>query len=295
MPSYVIITPVRNESERFGKTIDSMIAQTIRPSLWVIVDDGSTDDTGARADAAAKEHDWIRVIHRPDRGCRKQGGGVIEAFYDGFSLLNSQAKAAAESWEFIGKLDGDLAFEPDYFEKCFRRFQKDARLGIAGGTVCRQSEQGLVAECNGDPDFHVRGAVKIYRRACWDQISGLVRAPGWDTIDELKANMLGWETGTFKDIKVHQLKETGSADGAWANWVKNGRANYLTGYHPVFMVLKCASRFFARPYGVGALGLLCGYVGGYMKSIPKVADEPLVRYVRQQQMNRLFRRQSLWK
>lgn len=299
MVSYVVITPVRNEEARFPQTIASMAAQTVTPRLWVIVNDGSTDGTGALADQAAREHSWIRVIHRPDRGFRKQGGGVIEAFYEGYTLLNQElstrkAQPSSNPWDFLVKLDGDLTFAPDYFARCLAHFARDPQLGIGGGTICQNDHGLLVVECKDDPAFHVRGATKIYRRECWDALGGLLRAPGWDTLDELKANMLGWRTCSFKDLLIVQLKPTGSADGAWRNWFKNGRANYITGYHPLFMLTKCLNRLFRPPLGVGALGLFCGFMSGYFQRLPQVPDPELIRYLRQQQMSRLLMRKSLW-
>jgi glycosyltransferase involved in cell wall biosynthesis len=287
-PAYVIITPARNEGERIQKTIDSVAKQTIRPMRWVLVDDGSADKTGPLIDAAAKEHSWISAIHRPDRGFRKQGGGVIEAFYDGLKLVEE------ESWDFLGKLDGDLAFPADYFENCLSRFAADSRLGIGGGIICQGFNGAMVESASGDPPFHVRGATKIYRRATWQAIGGLIKAPGWDTLDEVKANMLGWRTYSFKELLVLQLKPTGSADGSWRNWVKNGRANYVVGYHPLFMLLKCLKRLRHKPYGITALGLLVGFVSGYLKRIPQVNDKPLIEYLRDQQWRRLTGRPSLW-
>jgi poly-beta-1,6-N-acetyl-D-glucosamine synthase len=286
--SYVIITPVRNEGERIQKTIDSVVKQTVRPSKWVLVDDGSTDKTGPLVDAAASDHPWIRVIHRADRGCRKPGGGVIEAFYDGYTLLER------DPWDFLVKLDGDLEFAAEYFENCLTRFAADKELGIGGGSIYGELNGAMVEDSPGDPPFHVRGATKIYRRVCWEAIRGLLRSPGWDTLDEVKANMLGWKTRSFKDLRVVQLKPTGSADGSWQNWVKNGRANYITGYHPLFMVLKCLKRTFQRPYGLAGAGLLSGFLGGYIRGLPQVPDGALIKYLRRQQMNRLMGKQSLW-
>lgn len=297
--TYVVITPVRNERERFGQTIASMVAQTVRPQLWIIVNDGSTDQTGDLADQASREHSWIRVVHRSDRGARKQGGGVIDAFYDGYNLLNSQlstlnSQPSTTQWDYLGKLDGDLSFQPDYFERCFERFARDDKLGIGGGRVFYRINGALVEDAPGDPAFHVRGATKIYRRATWETIGGLLRAPGWDTLDELKANMCGWRTYSFRELPVVQLKPTGSADGAWRNWFKNGRANYITGYHPLFMLSKCLRRLHRSPVGIGAAGLFCGFVTGYLKRVPQVPDPALVRYLRRQQLNRLLFRESLW-
>ncbi len=288
-PGYVIVTPARNEGENLRKTIDSVVSQSLRPNAWVLVNDGSSDNTAEIADAAAKQHTWIKTVHRSDRGCRKPGGGVIEAFYDGYKLVE------LEPWDFLAKLDADLSFGPDYFEQCLARFDAEPKLGVGGGSIYIALDGTEVDDAPNDPPFHVRGATKIYRRACWQAISGLLKAPGWDTLDELKANMLGWKTYSFKDLRVRQLKPTGSADGTWPNWFKNGRANYISGYHPLFMLTKCMRRLFTKPFGIAGVGLLCGFVSGYLKRVPQVADDQLIRYVRQQQMQRLLLRESLWR
>jgi len=287
-PVYILISPVRNERDRFQRTIASVVSQTVRPSFWIIVDDGSSDETGAIADQAAREHAWIRVVHRSDRGFRKQGGGVIEAFYDGYRLIEN------ERWDFVGKLDGDLSFDKDYFARCLARFSQDPGLGIGGGTVWTQTDSQLFNDGNSDPKFHVRGATKIYRRSTWEAIGGLVCATGWDTLDEVKANMLGWRTYSFPELKTIQLKSTGSADGTWKNWFKNGVANYMVGYHPLFMGIKCLRRLFERPYFVVGMALGAGYFSGYWKRKPRGTDRDVIRYLRRQQLNRLFFRNSLW-
>src|SRR5262249_30682306 len=161
-------------------------------------------------------------------------------------------------------------FEHDYFECCFAHFDSDPKLGIGGGTICGDINGTLVEESPGDPRFHVRGATKIYRRACWDAIGELAKAPGWDTLDEVKANMLGWKTYTFPELKLKHFRFTGNADGTWKNWVKNGRANYVTGYHPLFMLLKCAKRLLKKPYGIASFGLLSGFCGAYLRRVPQV-------------------------
>jgi poly-beta-1,6-N-acetyl-D-glucosamine synthase len=285
---YLVITPVRNEEANIPRTIASFVAQTVRPSCWMIVDDGSTDRTGKIADLAAAEHAWIQVCHRTDRGFRQPGTGVVQAFGDGLAAV------ANGTWDFLVKLDGDLEFGPDYFEKCFEEFEKNPKLGIGGGTICQRVGQELRVESGGDPAFHVRGATKIYRWDCWVQLGGLMPAPGWDTIDELKANMLGWETYTFPALKIHQLKDTGSADGRWRNWVKNGFANYVTGYHPLFMAAKCLRRMARPPYVLGGCALAFGYLKGLLSRAPRVQDSELIRFVRRQQMNCLRKQPSLW-
>lgn len=287
MINYVVITPARDEESHIHLTIRAMAEQTLRPAQWVIVDDGSRDRTREITDCAASTHSWITVVHRSDRGFRQAGGGVVEAFYDGFSYLQCQ------NWDFLVKLDADLSFAPDYFESCFTRFQADARLGIGGGGIYHIDQGRLVLEPN--PAFHVRGATKIYKRECWDKLEGLTAAPGWDTIDEVKANMLGWRTQTFPELQLVHHRTTGAADGSWKDSVKNGFANYVAGYHPLFMLTKCARRLIKRPYVTNAAGLLWGYVRGYLKRSPRVHDRSLITYTRSQQIRRLVGLDSIWK
>ncbi|MHC1764106.1 MAG: glycosyltransferase family 2 protein [Verrucomicrobiia bacterium] len=285
--TYVVVSPTRDEENHLPKTIASLAGQTVKPKWWVIVDDGSKDQTGAIADDAAAQHPWIRVIHRQDRGFRQAGGGVIDAFYAGLAAVDAP-------WDFLVKLDADLSFGPHYFEKCLRHFMHDPRLGIGGGTVCQGIDGQLQCESKIDPTFHVRGATKIYRRECWDQIEPLIRCPGWDTVDEVKANMLGWRTMTFSELRVEHHRLTGQAYGAWNDWVKGGRGNYIAGYHPLFMLVKCFKRLFYRPFVLGGAGLFWGYANSWVRGLPRVNDEELIRYFRNQQLNRLMLRKSLW-
>jgi glycosyltransferase involved in cell wall biosynthesis len=288
LPAYVIISPVRNEEEFLPCTLESLARQTIRPAKWVVVDDGSTDQTRKIAEQAAEQYSWITVVVRKDRGFRQAGTGVIQSFYDGYAAI------ANEPWDFVVKLDGDVTLPPDYFEKCLAHFEANERLGISGGTVCKRTPDGLEPESRVDPPFHVRGATKIYRRECWKQIGGLVRQPGWDTLDEVKANMLGWTTTTFPEVRLEHHRPAGGAYGTWNNWVKNGLANYIAGYHPLFMAVKCLKRVMDAPVIVGAVGLWWGFLSGYLRGVAQVDDRELIRYFRRQQIARLLGRPSLW-
>jgi poly-beta-1,6-N-acetyl-D-glucosamine synthase len=287
MTKYVIITPVRDEEEFIAATIDVVSRQTILPKEWVIVNDGSSDRTGEIIDRYAAKFPWIRAVHRENRGFRKSGAGVVEAFNDGHNALVS------DDWEFIVKLDGDLTFSPDYFEQCFARFASEPKLGVGGGEIYHDLDGRITLEAT--PRFHVRGATKIYRKECWDTIGGLWMAPGWDTIDEVKANMLGWTTHSFKELRLHHHRFTGTADGLVANRVKHGIACYVTGYHPLFLAASCFRRLVQKPYVVGSFAVLAGFLKGYWKKLPRVDDPHLIRYVRGQQLRRLCSLETIWK
>ena len=284
---YVIVTPARDEAHHIENTIRSMVSQSVKPAQWIIVDDGSSDKTGEIIDHYAGEYRWITPVHGADRGERVNGSGPMQAFYRGMESLS------VTDWEFLVKLDADLSFAPDYFEKCFAEFASDARLGIGGGLIVDDHDGVLKIEPV--PKFHVRGATKIYKRSCWEALGGLIAAPGWDTIDEVKANMCGWTTRNFPYLRLEHHRPTGAADGYWRNAVKDGCADYISGYHPLFMCLKCVKRLFRYPFIMGSAGLAYGFLDSYRRRIPQVADPELIRYVRNQQLRRLFLMSSIWK
>jgi glycosyltransferase involved in cell wall biosynthesis len=284
---YVVITPVRDEEAYLRLTIESMIGQTIRPAEYVVVNDGSKDKTGQIIDEYACKYSWIRAVHRKDRGFRKVGGGIIEAFNSGLEMV------ACKDWDFLSKMDGDLSFDPDYFEKCFEYFRKNPRLGVGGGYLYHTANGKRELEVN--PLFHVRGGVKIYRRACWEAIGGLWVGPGSDTLDDVKANMLGWTSRSFPELLIHHHRVTGSAYGLWGAAVKDGRADYVSGYHPLFVLGKSLARLPRKPYILGSLGLLWGHIKCRLNGMRRVNDPQLVKYLRQQQMARLLGRETIWK
>jgi len=283
---YCMITSVRDEEQFIEGTVESVLRQTVRPIEWIIVDDGSTDSTGSIIHRCAQEHSWIRPLQRTDRGYRSTGGG-IEAFLDAYPLLQRQ------DWEFLVNLDGDLTFAPDYFERCFEHFRRAPRLGIGGGTVYKKVGKRLRWERA--PYFHVRGATKIYRRECWESLGGLFRGLGWDTVDELKAHQLGWITRTFPDLMLVHHRATGAAWGSWGNALNDGEADYIVGYHPVFFALKCIRNIFDSPFVFRSIGVAYGFLRCAVRRTPRIRDQELRSYLRQQQLRRLLGMVSIWR
>ena len=286
-PRYLIITPVRDEERHIESTLESVCNQTILPSEWVIVNDGSTDRTGQIVDRYATRFPWIHAVHRANRGFRKSGGGVVEAFYEGYKARQFN------EWGYIVKLDGDLSFDPDYFENCFGHFQRDLRLGIGGGEIYHQMSGQLKLEAN--PKFHVRGATKIYRRACWEAIDGLWPAAGWDTIDEVKANMLGWKTYSFPELRLLHHRFTGTEEGLVRDRMKHGVACYVSGYHPLYVAASCVYRLRQRPYLIGSAAILYGFLKAHFTRPPRLEDRSYLSYIRSQQLRRLCGMESIWR
>ncbi|MFQ5612355.1 MAG: glycosyltransferase [Anaerolineae bacterium] len=276
--SYVVITPVRNEAEYIEKTLRSMTRQTIKPREWIIVNDGSTDETAQIVSGYSQEHPWLKLVDREDRGARQRGKGVVEAFYTGH-------KTITQDFDFIVKLDGDLSFEPDYFECLLREFAANPKLGIAGGAVYERPEGGEWALAASKD--HVRGPTKVYRRACFEEIDGLVPALGWDGIDEWRALARGWEVQTFMNLKVYHYRVTGAATGSIKSRVEQGYGAYYMAYHPLYLIARGMRHMFNRPYLVGGLAMIGAYFLAWLQRRERWLEPAAARFVRRTQWKQL--------
>ena len=284
---YGIIMPVRNESAFIDTTIQCLIKQTVSPAFLIVVNDGSTDNTGDIVDRYVKSFDWVHVLHRKDRGYRKNGIGVMEAFYDGFQNIKMN------TWEYICKLDGDLSFDNDFFEKILERFELEPGLGIAGGKILNVIGSKRVFEPH--PDFHVRGAVKMYRRSCWETIGGLVKMTGWDTYDEIKAIMEGWTTKTIGSLPVLHYRPTGNADGIYRNYFKNGTGSYILGYNPVFLILRAVKSSILEKNFFAGTGMIWGFFTAKFRKVERIPDPAARKFISRQQIRLMLRMKSIWK
>ena len=252
-PRYVIVSPVKDEAKHVRLTLDSVVNQTITPAKWVIVDDGSSDETPRILADYAARYDWIEVV-RIDRGAvRDLGVTEIRAFAEGYERVRNLPS------DFVVKLDCDLDLPADYFERLFGEFEKDSRLGIASGVYLENHDgQWLAVEM---PDYHAAGASKVVRKKCFDQIDGFILYRGWDTVDEIKAQMRGWDTRHFPQITFRHLKREGSAMGSNRTNIFHGEIYYLTGGGVFFFLLKALHRSLnGRPRVIAGLGMLWGYL-----------------------------------
>lgn len=275
---YVVISPVKNEAEFIELTIESMIHQTIKPSLWIIVNDGSSDATESIVRKYTDQYAWIKIINRPGEVVRKRGKGVVEAFYAGFDTLDQE-------YDFIVKLDGDVSFDPDYFESLLRAFAVDPQLGIAGGGLYEKVD-GVNWRMN-TAEYHVRGATKVYRRGCFEAIGGLSPSMGWDGIDEWKALSMGWKVRSFLNLKFMHYRYTGAATGHLKSFYEEGYGAYRMGYHPLFLLARGLRHMIDRPFLIGGLAMIWAYIFAWLCGAEPLAGPQVVRYIRQTQMKKL--------
>ncbi len=282
---YAIVTPVKNEEAFIEKTILSVVSQKTLPAVWIVVNDGSTDRTKEILDGYAARFPWIELVHLGTRRHREAGGeGVV-----GIGLK----RLTLTDYDCVVRMDADMAFDDSYFDLLFKRFRENPKLGIASGVCVVRDGRRLVEETH--PEFHTRGALKTYRVACLSEIGGLEPCLGWDTIDEIRAQMLGWETRSFRELRVEHLRKTQTAMGAKRGFVNLGVASYYCGYHPLYLLLRSIRACARPPYVVGGLSMLRGYLGGYWRGAPQVADRALIGFVRRHQLRRLLGLSTVWR
>lgn len=273
---YVLISPCRNEAAYLRRTLDSVIAQSEPPALWIIVDDGSTDETPQiLADYAAK-HPFIKVVPKPDRGHRAVGPGVIEAFYAGLAHVDlTQA-------DYLCKLDVDLDLPPRYFEILMDRMEADPRLGTASGKpYFRDARGNWISERCGD-EMSV-GMTKFYRVACFQDIGGFVREVMWDGIDCHKARQLGWIARSWDDadLRFEHLRPMGSSQqNILVGRARHGFGQYFMGSDPVYFTATALYRLTHKPYLTGGLHMLRGYFGAMIDRTPQLSDPELRAFIR---------------
>jgi glycosyltransferase involved in cell wall biosynthesis len=256
-----------------------MIQQSIKPQKWIMVDDGSSDGTYEIINEAAQNHDWIKILKKDTNVKRAPGANVVNAFNYGLSTVKDE-------YIFIVKLDADLEFESDYFEKLINQFEINPKLGIAGG-YCVNSTKGNKIKIDNTPEYHVRGATKMYRKICFDAIGGLMPKFGWDGIDEMKAMMLGWETKSFKDIIIFHLRPTGKETGLLRYAWRRGVLNYYMGYNPLYLILSCINNFSKKPYFLFGITLFMGYFYSYITNSEQLNDKNLIKFIKKFQSQRI--------
>lgn len=281
-PTYVLITPSRNEEAFIEKTIESVIQQTVLPLKWVIVNDGSTDSTGAIAERYAAQHDWIEVANRPVRK-ERNFAAKVNAFNAGRERLKEL------KYDIIANLDSDVVLDRDHFEFLLKKFRDDSSLGVAGTIF---SEEGGYS--SGTDSFegqnHVSGQCQVFRGECFDEIGGYFanKAGGIDWIAVATARMKGWKTRSFKEKSFFHNRHLGTAErGVLAASFSYGQKDYFLGGHPLWELFRVLYRMTKRPYVVDGLALAFGYGSAALRRLKRPVSKELMAFHRREQMSRL--------
>lgn len=286
LPRYVLITPARNEADFIELTIQSIVAQTVLPVKWVIVNDGSTDGTDGIIKKYAAAHPWIEVIQAPERRERNFAGKA--------HAVNSGAERMADlQYDVVGNLDADVSFDENYFEFLMGKFAENPRLGVAG-TAFR--EKGLSYNYEFVGIEHVSGMCQMFRRECFEEIGGYqaIQSGGIDLIAVLSARAKGWETRTFVEKQfMHHRSQGGALHSGFRERLHVGRKDYLIGNHPVWEIFRSVYQMKYKPYVIGGALILGAYMWNLIRGVKRTMPAELTALRQSEQLNRLktiFRR-----
>jgi glycosyltransferase involved in cell wall biosynthesis len=278
--TYVLITPARNEEAFIGLTIESVIHQTALPVKWVIVSDGSTDRTDDIVKQYLLKYSWIELVRMPEHGDR-HFAAKVHCFNAGYERVKDL------QYNIICNLDADISFDENYFEFLLSKFADNQKLGVAGTPFM---ETGRHYDFRFASLDHVSGACQLFRRECFKEIGGYIpiKGGGIDWTAVTTARMKGWVTQTFieKTCNHHRKIGTGDNNRLMAQF-KYGQKNYFLGGHPLWHLSRSAFHMKNKPYIIGGIILLFGYVWAYLTRMERPVSPELMTFYRREQMNRL--------
>jgi glycosyltransferase involved in cell wall biosynthesis len=282
-PRYLLISACRDEAKFMRQTLDSVIGQSIRPTQWVIVDDGSTDGTPQILAEYKAKHDWIEIVTRSDRGRRAVGPGVVDAFYAGYETISP------DDYDYICKLDLDLRLPRRYFEILMEKMESNPRIATCSGKCYLEKEDGsLVYERHAD-DVSI-GASKFYRVSCFKAIGGFVREIMWDGIDCHRCRMNGWIACSWDDSElrfIHLRPEGSSQQSIYVGRIRHGYGQYFMGTGFLFIVASSIYRLNRKPYVLGSLAMIWGWLRAYLTGMPRYDDLEFRKFLRRYQWHAL--------
>jgi biofilm PGA synthesis N-glycosyltransferase PgaC len=277
--TYAVVTPARNEADNLRRLARCLAAQTVVPNRWIVVDNGSTDETAAVIEEVAREHPWARALSVEGAPFAQRGGPVVRA-------LRAGVEALGEPVDVIIKVDADVSMEPNHIERLLEEFVADPRLGIASGSLLER-DSGVWRQRFSTRDMGW-GAFRAYRAAFVAVLFPLPERQGWDEIDAIKASLHGFRTRTIYDLPFWHHRVEGKRDGGgFVAWRDQGDVAYYLRYRPLYLVLRAAYRTRRDPV---AAAMLWGYARAALRREPRLDDVEVVAYLRQCQRIRALPR-----
>ena len=280
LPTYVLVTPARNEGEHIGRTLASVVAQAHLPLRWVVVSDGSTDQTDDVVSAYQQQRDWIRLVRLPNQR-ERSFAAKVDCFNAGLRALRDV------QFDVIGNLDADISFGADYFEFLMARFAEAPRLGVAGTPFV---EGGTHYDYRFTNIEHVSGACQLFRRECFEEIGGYVpiKGGGIDWVAVTTARMKGWQTRTFPERHCIHLRPMGTGSAGWFRAAfRQGQKDYSLGGHPLWQVIRGLYQMSRPPYVIIGGAVIAGYVWAWAIRQERPISPELIRFHRGEQFVRL--------
>ncbi len=272
--NYLLVTACKNEADNLPNLIKSVVAQTIRPVVWFIVDDGSTDDTPKIIRDAINKHDWIKVMEL-DKGKRDLGLHYAYVVTTGFSHAIKHCNEVGIRYEYLGNLDADLILCDSFYENLIKEFEKDPKLGVTSGEtrhlIGNRIKYAKLSE--NEPS----GGHMLIRRECFEECGGFQITHSIDSVIKAKANIRGWKTKRFIDNIATEIRDVSAAEGYWKGFMKVGESSYYLNLNPIHIAIRIFRYSLKKPF-YGGLAFFIGYFSCIIDNKNQIDDEEIRNY-----------------
>ena len=274
-----IIIPVFNEEKYLERCIDSIIKQTLLPTKLLLVNDNSSDNSENILKKYSKEFLWIEYINIKSNQAHIPGEKVIRTFYKGLETIDS-------NYDIICKFDSDIILPENYLESIRNIFNSDPKVGIAGGNLYVKKKNKWVYEKISSKD-HVRGPIKSYRKKCFEDIQGLRKSIGWDTVDVLIAQYHDWKIKTDKSLAVKHLKPTG-ANYSYNSKFLQGEALYKMRFGLVLSIISVLKTSINTGRILMIFFAFFGYIRALIKRKERIVTKEQGQFIRKHRWQKAF-------
>lgn len=278
MKNYILVTPCKNEEESLPELAESVMNQDILPVLWVVVNDGSTDNTATILDELCSKNEWIKSVTLGEKP-RDLGVHVSHVYRTGFDFAINYCRDNNLEYDYIASVDADIILDKNYYSCLLKKFESTPRLGICSGHIGNiVGKEVIWANYN---ENLPSGGARLWSKECFEETGGYLLTCSPDSVSNVKAKLKGWDTKYISKPTAISTRPYSSAQGQWKGYRRLGSNNYFIGYTPIHICLKGVKLLYSKngyfKTGVG-LAYMYGYFHDLLSRKARIYDKEILEY-----------------
>ncbi len=274
--TYVLATPVRNERAILPDLVQSLASQELPPAVWVVVDDGSDDGSREWLDEQAARLPFLRVHAAPEAAEEYLGGHIARIKRWGLEQALAEAQREQLAVACAGVLDADVALPPSHYRELLEAFEHNPALGVASSVLETLYGEERRVEPYQREDLP-RGPTQLFRVSCLREMGGLPPWPSFDSIANVKARALGYQTRLLTHVVATHRRATATRFGAAAGYARKGRYAWFVGLHPLLVAARAAA-YVRRPSPQAGYHFLRAYLSQALRGEPRCPDPAVLEH-----------------
>jgi len=286
MTSYVLTTPALDERDRLPGLLEDLEAQTPLPSVWLVVDDGSTDGTWEWLEEQASTRDWMEVRRSPEASDEYLGGHIARIKRWGLEQALDCARGRGEEPFAAGVVDADLRLPKEHYSRLLELLGSEQRMGVVS-SIIRAEGEDATKEAFQRTDLP-RGGTQTFRVQCLEDIGGIPPYPGFDGAGNVKAKLAGWNTRLLTDLVASHARPTATRFGVGPGYKRKGHYAWFLGLHPIVVVGRSAAFTLKTPHA-GGFWFLTGWLGAALSRQERCPDPEIRNYYGKERLREYLR------